>query len=858
MFRSLYENFTDGAGGGSRPLANYFQYSVPGRVLTTDAGMNIVNSGDNAKRLQAATDMASLGRYGEQTVQNLATRFQSGDLSPEIMEAQARCEKADIDSVIGTMDGSATFRCGWLYEKPAPGTLEPRVSKGWLGTMNGPLDLFTSKPDGKWYWDVNAAKQQILTDKCANVTRCEHLGSEAFRGVCGFCQTTGRGIPVNSRGEPMYQGTIATQCAPSKVIADVNKCPRPTPAPVAPLPPGAPPPRVYDVCEPLPGDRLRKDCLIQQAKLAGCEPDGALITALQENTNPNDYITNLRQQNAFVTYQNRAPIKLNEGALRDGRTTIAAALDNFRGLASAANVTTESALNYAAHDLCKARGTLDSFDFCVEISDSAPPPFALDCLQKEFKRAGGQPAGRKYPRASNLADFQAFPNYGAYKLFLKQLRANCDSRDVSVQEAALADLFGIRRENIDRVKLNRIPAFEQFVFNASDTIFQGRRVRDAESGLTRVNWTVTAIPGVEGNIDFASFVLLTDLRPPKEENIRLMANTDDGIAITINKDMTNYDTTQRISDLGDDFRRNNPQVAFVKNNACTKLKAGGGNIAKIYWNNVGGGAEFRMRYEACGAIDGPYNYVPSAWISMTQEYKAPALAFEVAGSTFAERRMPEFFPVESTNTFTETRKTNLRRVPGERPFLNFTGPSSSLTIKKLFSRNAFSTISLAFRINRPVIGTERIMVFGNIEVAARVTGGSGTEVVVIVNDNKGTVLNSIPVAIKTGSFYVLNMEIGSQAGSPLNTLMIGVYEAEALLGGAVSTEDPDKTGVIRAPYSYIHLPSAPTGAFVLGKVNGVAGSCAGMDVAYLHLFDYSLTSEDIKKDIANKFERIWY
>ena len=819
--------------------------------------MNIVNSGDNAQKLQAATDMVSLGRYGEQTVENIAARFQSGDLSPELAEAQARCEKADIDSIIGTMDGNATYRCGWLYEKPAPGTLEPRVNKGWFGTMTGPLNLFGTEPAGKWYWDVNAAKQQILTDKCANVTRCEHLGSETFRGVCGFCQTTGRGIPVNSRGEPMYQGTIATQCAPSKVIADMNKCPQPTPAPVAPLPPGAAPPRVYDVCEPLPGDRLRKECLIQQAKLAGCEPDGALIVALQENTNPEDYIANLRQKNAFVAYQNRAPLKLNEQMLRDGKTTIAAALDNFRGLASAANITTESALNYAARDLCKARGILDTFDFCTEISDSTPPPFSLDCLQKEFKRAGGQPAGRKYPRQSNLADFQGFPNYGAYKLFLKQLRANCDSSDVLIQEGALADFLGIQRENLGRVKLNRIPAFEQFVFNASDKIFQGRRIRDAESGLTRFSWVVSGVPGVEGNDNFASLVLLTDLRPPKDENIRIVANTDDGVVVTINKDMPNYDT-QRISDLGNDFRRNSPQATFVKNSACTKLKAGGGNVAKIYWNNVGGGAEFRMRYEACDAVDGPYNYVPSAWISMTQEYKAPALAFEVVGGAFAERRMPEFFPVETTNTFTETRKTNLRRVPGERSFLNFTGTSSSLTIKKLFTRNAFSTISLAFRINRPVIGTERIMVFGNIEVAARVTGGSGTEVIVMVNDNSGTTVKSVAVSIKTGSFYVLNMEIGSQAGSPMNTLMVGIYDTEGLLSGAVTTEDPDKTGIIRVPYPYIHLPSAPTGAFVLGKVNGITGSCAGMDVAYLHLFDYSLTSEDLKKDVADQFERMWF
>lgn len=853
MFRSLYESFT--GGDGSRPLTNYFMYSVPGRVLATDAGMNAVKSANTASKLQSATDMAALGRYGEQTVQNLATRFQPGDLTPEIKQAQAQCERASIDNVIGTMNGNARFRCGWLYEKPADGSLQPRISRGWLGSIDGPLDLFANKPSGKWYWNVNAAKQQLLTDKCANVTKCEHLGSTAFKGVCGFCQTTGRGIPINSRGEPMYQGTIATQCAPSKVLSAVDKCPKPKPTPVAPLPPGVPAPRVYDACEPLPGDRLRKDCLIQQAKLAGCESDGALITALQENTNPDDYISNLRQANAFTTYQNRSPLKLNEAALRDGKITIGAALDSFRGLAAAANVTSETALTYAAKDLCKIRGALDSFDFCQEITDSTPPPYSLDCLQKEFKRAGGQPAGRKYPNASNLSDFQGFPNYGAYKLFLTQLAANCRSSDIAIQEQALLDFLGIRRETLSRVGFKRLPAYEQFVFAQSEAIFEGRRIGDAQAGLLSFMWNQTNVPGVS-SINWSSFVLITDLRPNKEENVRFAFNTDDGVAITLNKDIEQY-ATRRIANEPDDFRRNNAQVAFVINDSCSKLKAGPGNIAKIYWNNLLGGVEFRMRYRGCDS-KGEFVSLPAGWISMTQEYKAPLLSFEVFDSEFRDKRLPEFFPIESTNTFAETRKTNLRRVPGERPFLNFTGPSSSLRIRKQFGRNSFRTATLAFRINRPVIGSERVMIFGNIEVTVRVGGMTGTEAVVTVYNQQVAPVQTITVPIKIGSFYVLTMEISSQSGNPMNTLMVGVYNTEEIVSGAANIGDPDKTGTVRVPYPYIHLPSAATGTFVLGKVNGLANSCAGMDLAYLHLFDYSLTSEELKKDVSNTFESIWF
>jgi hypothetical protein len=207
-------------------LTNYFQFSGPQQVLTTNAGMQLLADSNVVQNLRSATNIASFGQRGEPILSNVEMRFQPAEISPELAAMQEQCKLANIDNVIATAGSRSTYRCGWLYEK---GTgIEPRVNKGWLGSATGPLGLF-GPTEGKWFWDVAAAKKQILTDRCSHLTSCSQLGAPEFAGICGFCTTSGRGIPIDSAGLPMYNDSPATRCAPSKVVTKLNQCPPPPP-----------------------------------------------------------------------------------------------------------------------------------------------------------------------------------------------------------------------------------------------------------------------------------------------------------------------------------------------------------------------------------------------------------------------------------------------------------------------------------------------------------------------------------------------------------------------------------------------------------------------------------------------------
>lgn len=789
MFRALYED--EGFTADPRQeLTNYFQYSGPDQILTNNAGMEILANSNFVSDLRSATNIASLGQYGEPIVQNIETRFQPGEIGPELRNKQNECLTANIDNIISAAAGSVgrNYRCGWLYEK---GTgVVPRVSKGSFGSAAGPLSLF-GPTEGKWYWDVAAAKKQILTDRCGAMTSCEHLGSSEFAGTCGYCTTSGRGIPINAQGLPLYNDQLATRCAPSKVITEQSACPPPPPpAPLVPTPLGTPQPRIYQVCDPLPGDRLRQECVVQQAKMAGCTEDGALINALATNTNPNDYAAALRQVNAFKVYQERSPTKFNDDFLRQGSGTINIALSAFNLLHSQANSEIANALTLAAQDLCTRRGALEQFDFCTEIADTQMPPFTLDCLQKEFRKAGGQSAGRKYPTATTMTDYQMMPTYGAYKTYLRDLAARTKSGDIATQEMALLDFLGIRRQTLSRVSMPRLSSFEAFYFQRNG-LFLGRRIRESEVAATT--------PGIPGG----RVTLLMDIRPPKNMSVRMRPSRN--LTLTFNGTKVSTD--------------------------CVTLKSGGNN--KIV---IGQGTTdlYAVFYGECNQQQ-PNTSVPKGWICMTQDFYAPVLAFGVFNGNFRERRLPDIFKVIGNGYNTEIRESNTQNAPARRPYITFTGPSSSATITTVMSPSAIKTASLIFRINRPISnGTERILTIGNIEVLVT-AGGPGGVLLNINSYGSGNQLGTIKEPIEMGRYMLITIE------------QVNEYSSFKVAIGTASRPDTFSEQTIKGK-----LPAAGV-AFVFGKVPGNVSGSAGMDIVSFNLYDYSLTSKERLIDVANQW-----
>ena len=345
---------------------------------------------------------------------NLSEQAISLDVGNELQAKNNQCKAASIDELINSQDPNARLRCGWMYKKGDPGT-NPRVSQGVLATRSGPVPMFDA-PEGTFYWDLYDAQKAIVKDRCLSMTSCSQVGTPEFQN-CAYSKTRGTGIPVMGNGNIWYPRDPVLTAPLNSLVRTPGECPAPPP----PNSPQAELMRSRDVCAPLPDGRFSRDCMLQQITAAGCSTDGTLYKQLITNATPNNYGAGLTNEFSFKKYQQLASQPLNESAIRDGSVGVGTALATFSELSKVAKKEGTGALSFAARDLCVQKGVMDTFDFCTELTDGTPPPFALDCLQKEFRRQGGQPAGTDYPSAQNMAIYNGMRNWGAVRSYITNL-----------------------------------------------------------------------------------------------------------------------------------------------------------------------------------------------------------------------------------------------------------------------------------------------------------------------------------------------------------------------------------------------------------------------------------------------------
>lgn len=326
----------------------------------------------------------------------LGQRFVADVESEALAARREYCAKTPLKELKATTNPDDIVRCGWLYEKSSPASAFPRMSNGALGTINGPM---TPANKGRWYWDLEAADKDISIDRCAAMDSCQRIGETGFDG-CGYSVTKGKGIPTTSTGYSMYQDTsVYTQ--KDKIISSVDKCP--------PLPEPDSPAAAADQCLMYDG-RLGRDCIIRKLREAQCSDKGSLSLALGAG---GTVMSALNKNQAFKVYQERARDRLSEGMIRDGNTTAAAALANFRSLYNEGTSTANTGLAFAARDLCMRAGTIDEFDFCSEIGAGTRAPYDMMCLQKAFRERGGIVGAEWYPSEQTMRMYNGYSTWGA-------------------------------------------------------------------------------------------------------------------------------------------------------------------------------------------------------------------------------------------------------------------------------------------------------------------------------------------------------------------------------------------------------------------------------------------------------------
>ena len=483
-----------------------------------------------------------------------------------------------LSYLAGNVDQKQKMRCGWVFNNA-----NPEQGGGAFGTRDGPLD---TNFQGDWFWNLADAKQKYHKILCAQVKDCGDLGgpNSPFAGICGFCTTSKKGIPI-AGSIAAYPYDPRAACSPTAIITRGDKCPRPTPQVGTAAAVAAAGGRTSDTpaftsaaskarnaCDPFANGRLPRQCLIKKAAQVGCEEDGSLITSLKNGSEAN-YFSELSKVPAYTEYQKRTDNSISEQSLKQGAATLDMILSQFQAVkdntASAANL----GLKAAATDMCMTAGSFEAFDFCIEFNDSDyVASIPLDCLQKEFLRGGGQKTGKLYPTTKNLSFWRKFTTWREFKGEIESLGTKTlNTADRVIQQDAIHKLQGLPIEKM-RSSLGDIPGVEVFWFTSESGIkspstyhgaFLGRRIR---STIPKLNGTSTAQGRTNSQ---AGFVFFTNVKPPSSKQYNMKFNGDSGFIVLRNTPMLfNYSqgsvpsTNKEFSSLYDTFS----QISEMKTN----------------------------------------------------------------------------------------------------------------------------------------------------------------------------------------------------------------------------------------------------------------------------------------------------
>jgi hypothetical protein len=806
-------------------------------------------SSTNTPKNALAQSKFGLGSWDPNTRQaslrdiDVAEYATSLEISQDLIDANQRCKTTPIDTLMNTETMNSRLRCGWIYQKGTP-TDQPKISTGALGTSKGPAGFFTNPP-GKWYWNLGDAKRDIMADRCVALTSCANVGATNYAG-CAWSTDRGTGIPVDTAGNLLYPRDDRLSAPQNSLVLNASQCPPPPP----PNSPQGELARSRDVCAPMAGGRLSRDCVLQQVTAAGCKMDGTLYNQLLNSAAAGNYASGLSSQISYQKYQELAANPLLETIMRDGSGSTQTALGNFQKLAALSSEVRETALNYAARDLCLSRGIIDTFDFCTELMDGSPAPFALNCLQTEFRKQGGQPAGTEYPTQFTKSGWDSLRTWKAVKEKIARLAAATRSQDEKIQRENLKAFLGITRNPYGPPQIGRIPGVEVIWFNRGNNTFIGRRIQGDFA-----KFSTGGEVGGTGLYDYVEFYSITNLRPPANEKIKLRLETDDGILFTLNKQVDGNATRGGFFDTTDSFGANwdQPPTQYSANK-CWDLKGNGPNYVMGFWQETGGYGHSQVFYAPCTG-GGQFSTIPLNWMTLTQEADAPMFSWQGMKDTngnvgFTERRMPTVMGLDTSAKTTVVATSDVPNIPAALKLRN--NGAGWAGSKRFIGSLSWRTLSLCFSVNMRPNDKQILMTLGLLGISI-----NGSQVFFrhgsFPAENYG-----MPLTVfdgKTPYYFVCNMRSDYNNTYPNRITFacgsVSDWKSGRVVFGQSGVYGASLTTTGNAPVV------SPTGSdsLILG---GISNDTADANIYFARLFDYELNNADILRDINNTWQMAYF
>lgn len=449
----------------------YF-HDTAGKGIFTNSGLNLsqFNSAVKSPDLYVPT---SLDRdYTSYFVEDPESAFSEKD--------KAFCRSASHPRFLPVRERKSSVACGWWFVS------DPTIpSVGVLGTRDGPV-FHDMVGGGEWIWDINLAAQKEDIKRCKSITSCDLMDLPGIAGECGFCESNGYAVPIDSSGRVKYPESETGSCGEdTKNTAD--RCSKPEPPPYTtdngifcgiagrPSPDGRT--RVYtadecsalggslqaggncmrsdggsfsddcaplnsptyaasalppNVCEPTAQGRLTKACLSSLILNLGYSKAGSIYMMLNSSNPPN-----VTDKEAIAVLQ-KAGVSVPDSILGSGAIDLKSAGTLYKKILDTTYTGASSQIKEAARWLAVGSDAFDACDYAV----GQPGPFGANCLQRAFRSAGCQASGAKNPN-EKTAPLYANMTWAEVNTKFTSLFAATKSGDADAQDEAMRDCLGI-------------------------------------------------------------------------------------------------------------------------------------------------------------------------------------------------------------------------------------------------------------------------------------------------------------------------------------------------------------------------------------------------------------------------------
>ena len=694
MFRRLAETFQDHPEYVNKQ--NTYFNTLPNMILSQTSGLKGFDV--------AIQSLDSRGtNYQRPPVKNPDNIFIQ-DTSPNLNNLSKQCASSSLDELISIKNPNATIDCGWLYTPPNQNSPYPIVSQGFIGNPEGPLNGFNPPSHKKYFFDLQLAKKQMLLDKCKALQSCTGVDDEVYRGTCGYCVDTNQGIPIDTSGRALYRDNSIGTCSPDSIVRTSSKCP---PPPAEGAAGSGPEPIIDRTCDPING-RLTAACLYNQVISAGCSDKGALATALANPSSPSNYINSITGSDTVKIYNRVANPPLNLDIFAQGFTTVESVLKETRQIVGNTKEPPRSALGSSARELCLQAGSIAAYDFCDDLQDSTAAPFDMGCLQKIFRKMGGQPTGTVYPTANTMALYNSMTTIGNVKQYINRLIDDMNSSDYSIQKTAVQQFLGISlqklirrvpyRQGVEVIWFQAMPGKGNGVGGILRRTIENDIVQSESGGLPKRG------PANEGPFVATGMIQMFDFRSNIDFSTKYKINTNGGFFIATNQP-ANVAKTALSSGATDqdgliaNFNVNGNNTYISER--CANYFSGAPNITKIFYVNPSGGNNNTIQLTNAACKNTVPTFIP-AYYSLTLDVKAPYLNFEVSpdGNTFDDTRNPGMFTnliVQNGSPEFRNRSEERNNVPGRKGFVRISNKTSWIRLQNI-AYQAWGSVTFAFRL----------------------------------------------------------------------------------------------------------------------------------------------------------------